>query len=340
MQDTARENSHAVSSFGPACRQAGCGLLTADYICINPMEKIHYTTCPICGSEKISACLTARDHTVSGESFVIMECAECSGRFTQDVPSPSAIGKYYQSSSYISHTDTREGIVNKLYHQVRKITLNKKKKLVQELTGLEKGSLLDIGAGTGLFAQTMSRAGWEVKGLEPDEGARKVAASMQVKLDDLTELFSLNPGSFDAITLWHVLEHVHELHRYLNQCKRLLSNSGRLIVAVPNYTSEDAKHYGSFWAAYDVPRHLYHFSPSSMKILLEQQGFLLEKLYPQWFDSFYVSLLSEKYMWGKTHLIKGSWEGLRSNMKASKKKDECSSLVYVAKGSDFSSGHH
>ncbi len=294
------------------------------------METIHYSSCPLCGSSQISSCLTAKDYTVSGEVFEIWECGKCKARFTQDVPIASAIGKYYQATSYISHTDTREGIVNKVYHQVRKITLNTKRNLVQKVTSLKTGKLLDIGAGTGLFAKTMQDAGWQVKGLEPDEGARKIAAGTNVQLEEPTALFNIPVQSFDAITMWHVLEHVHELHRYLDQCNQLLDANGKLIIAVPNYTSADAKHYESYWAAYDVPRHLYHFNPVSMQQLLAKHGFKIEKISPQWFDSFYVSLLSEQYKTGKTKLFKGAWEGLMSNLSAFGDRKKCSSLVYVA----------
>ena len=287
------------------------------------------TTCPLCGSANIDHCLTVKDHTVSRESFDIMHCSNCSGRFTQDVPSPAYIGKYYQSADYISHTDTREGIVNKLYHQVRKITLNQKKRLVEQVTARKKGKLLDVGAGTGLFVQTMRKAEWQVIGLEPDAGARKLAANMNINLDDPATLFTLPDASFDAITLWHVLEHVHELHQYLDQCRKLLAASGKLIVAVPNYTSADARHYGSNWAAYDVPRHLYHFSPAAMQMLMNKHDFRLVKTYPQWFDSFYVSLLSEQYKTGKSKLLKGAWEGMVSNFKAVGNKERCSSVIYV-----------
>src|SRR5437763_7886970 len=126
------------------------------------MERIHYDSCPICGSHDIQYGLTAVDHTVSGESFDIIHCNHCGGRFTQDVPSLSAVGGYYQSSKYISHSDTRKGIVNKMYHRVRKITLNRKRKLVEKVSYVRKGKLLDVGAGTGMFVQTMLDAGWNV----------------------------------------------------------------------------------------------------------------------------------------------------------------------------------
>jgi len=294
------------------------------------MEIIHYSACPVCNSTDISLALSAKDYTVSGETFAIYECGKCGARFTQDIPNPANIGKYYASSSYISHTDTSEGMVNKLYHRVRKITLDQKGKLVLRATGLQKGKLLDVGAGTGLFVLQMKERGWDTIGLEPDEGARKVAISKGVDLKESSDLFSLQTASFNAITLWHVLEHVHDLHNYLEQFRKLLTPSGKLIIAVPNYTSADAKYYGEYWAAYDVPRHLYHFSPSSMNALLNNHHFTLEKIHPQWFDSFYVSLLSEKYKTGKDKFVAGAWHGAMSNVKAIGSKEKCSSLIYVA----------
>ena len=295
------------------------------------MQTIHYSACPFCGSGEIIARLNAKDYTVSGEVFEIWECSDCTGRFTQDIPLISDIRKYYQATSYISHTNTREGVVNKLYHRVRKITLNTKKDLVQKVTSLKTGRLLDIGAGTGLFVKKMHNSGWQVTGLEPDEGARYIAAKAGMQLNNSNILFDLPPQSFDAITMWHVLEHVHELHRYLDQCNQLLTANGKFIVAVPNYTSHDASHYGSYWAAYDVPRHLYHFSPKAMQLLLERHRFKIENIAPQWFDSFYVSMLSEQYKTGQTKLLKGGWKGLTSNVHALKEKRKCSSLVYVAR---------
>jgi 2-polyprenyl-3-methyl-5-hydroxy-6-metoxy-1,4-benzoquinol methylase len=294
------------------------------------METIHFSSCPICGSKDIQYALSALDYTVSGESFQIMHCNTCTARFTQDIPTVESIARYYQSSKYISHTDTRKGIVNKMYHQVRKITLKQKRKLVEMVSGNAKGKLLDVGAGTGMFVQTMAASGWDVKGLEPDEGARKIAASSNILLADPSSLFSLEKNSFAVITLWHVLEHVHQLHEYIDQFHELLSPSGTLIIAVPNYTSHDAVHYGTNWAAYDVPRHLYHFSPRSMQGLLEKHHFTLRHVYPQWFDSYYVCLLSEQYKTGKMNLLRGAWQGAASNTAALTNKKRCSSLIYIA----------
>lgn len=291
---------------------------------------MHYSNCPLCGATAAGKVLEAKDYTVSGETFEIWECSACTARFTQDIPLPENIGRYYQSEKYISHSNTSKGLVNRLYHGVRKITLGQKRNLIKKVTGLDTGNLLDIGAGTGLFAETMRKTGWKVTGLEPDEAARRRAREMNIVLNDVADLFSLPPASFNVITLWHVLEHVHDIHGYLLQIEKLLQPGGRLIIAVPNYTSADAQIYGAYWAAYDVPRHLYHFSPAAMRSLLRRHNFSIQSMHPQWFDSFYVSMLSEQYKTGKSHLVRGAWNGLRSNMKALGAAGKCSSVIYVA----------
>jgi 2-polyprenyl-3-methyl-5-hydroxy-6-metoxy-1,4-benzoquinol methylase len=290
---------------------------------------IHYKVCPLCGAGAVSKVLEAKDYTVSGETFEIWECSTCTARFTQDIPSPAEIGRYYQSEKYISHSNTKQGLVNRIYHRIRKITLAQKRNLVKKATGLDTGNLLDVGAGTGLFAEVMRKGGWKVTGLEPDETARRRAREMNIVLNDIKDLFSLPQASFNAVTLWHVLEHVHDINGYLSQIGKLLHPGGKLIIAVPNYTSTDARLYGAYWAAYDVPRHLYHFSPAAMRRLLQQHSFKLESMHPQWFDSFYVSMLSEQYKTGKPNFIKGVWNGLRSNMKVPGEVEKCSSVIYV-----------
>jgi SAM-dependent methyltransferase len=239
------------------------------------------------------------------------------------------IGRYYQSVNYVSHSDTKKGLVNSLYHIVRNFTLKTKRNLIRKVTGLEQGALLDIGAGTGAFANKMKRAGWDVTGLEPEEKAREHAlTNYELTLQEPGELGRLPANQFDAISLWHVLEHVHQLHDYLERFLEILKPSGRLLIAVPNYTSYDAEIYKEYWAAYDVPRHLYHFSPKSMTILLEQKGFVVEQIRPMWFDSFYVSLLSEKYRKG-FFFLRPLWIALLSNIKAMKNFGKCSSVIYV-----------
>ncbi len=293
-------------------------------------QLIHYTNCPVCGSSRISKVIAAKDFTVSGETFGIMECNSCSLRFTQEVPDALSIAPYYKSEEYISHTNTSKGLINRLYQLVRKRTLKRKRKLVEKATGIRKGNLLDVGSGTGAFVKEMIAGGWNVTGLEPDADARKLATAVNgVTLTEMNQFYQLEPGTFDAITLWHVLEHVHELQPYIVQLKRLLKESGKLFIAVPNYTSKDAEIYKEYWAAYDVPRHLYHFSPKSMEALMQKQGLKLQQYLPMWYDSFYISLLSSKYKNGKPNLFASFFNGLRSNIKAMNNTKRCSSVIYV-----------
>lgn len=291
---------------------------------------INYTLCPVCGSAGISKVFKVKDNTASQEYFEIFHCSNCQVRFTQNAPSEATIGEYYKSENYISHTDTSKGVINRLYQTVRNISLNQKRKLLEKTTGLEKGNLLDVGSGTGYFASTMKKAGWNVTGLEPNEGARKVAQQAHsLDLLPVTELFSLPPNNFDAITLWHVLEHVHDVKKYVAAFKRLLTGNGKLFIAVPNYTSYDAKSYGSDWAAYDVPRHLYHFTPKTMQWLMKNEGLKIIEIKPMWFDSFYVSLLSSKYRNGNPNWFGAFWTGLVSNIHAMSDVKKCSSVIYI-----------
>lgn len=291
---------------------------------------INYTNCVCCGSAAISKVFTCKDYTASQEQFDVWKCSNCTFRFTQNVPDAAHIGPYYQAVEYISHSDTKKGLVNSLYHLVRNFTLKSKRNLLKKVTGLKHGVLLDVGAGTGAFAHTMANARWKVTGLEPDDIARTNALNnYNVELKALTELDLQQPANFDAITMWHVLEHVHDLHGYLEKFSQILKPAGRLLIAVPNYCSYDAQYYQQCWAAYDVPRHLYHFSVKSMEILLEQKGFVVEALKPMWFDSVYVSLLSEKYKNGKENLFRGAWTGMVSNLKALSDTRKCSSVIYI-----------
>ena len=293
---------------------------------------INYTSCPVCGSSRISPVFAVTDYTVSRQSFPIEECLDCSVRFTQGVPGPDEMAPYYHAESYISHSDSRKGLINRLYHFARKITLYQKKKIIANATGLQDGRLLDVGAGTGAFMQYMHTAGWDVTGLEPDLKARHNANEINgVRLLPMTELENFSANTFDVITLWHVLEHVHHLYDYLKNLKNIMKPGGALFIAVPNYTSYDASTYLTYWAAYDVPRHLYHFSPNSMRMLLAAQELKLQKVKPLWLDSFYISLLSEKYEAGHDRLVRAFLQGAKSNLKAWFNNEKCSSLIYIAR---------
>ncbi len=291
--------------------------------------KITRTECPGCKSRNISFVLKASDYTVSHEVFEIWQCNICTLRFTQSIPDKDEITAYYKSENYISHSNTDKGFVNFLYHKVRKRTLNAKRKLISESTGINAGYILDIGCGTGSFLNTMKQSGWRITGLEPDEIARAKAKelyNLDVHLPG--DLFNLPHSGFDVITMWHVLEHVHELQDYLTQLRFLLKPDGLIFIAVPNYTCYDESVYLKYWAAYDVPRHLYHFSPDAMINLLVDNKLKLKSIKPMLFDSFYVSMLSEKYK-TTNNLVKAFFVGLISNYKALKDVENCSSIIYI-----------
>lgn len=291
---------------------------------------IHYTHCPVCQGSQFTEVMKVKDHTVSGEIFPLLACGQCGFWLTQDIPSPERMAPYYQSDDYISHSNTSKGIINRLYQLVRKRTLKQKRKLIISRTGKGKGNLLDVGSGTGAFAAEMHLYGWEVTGLEPDEGARKLAREVnRMELRSIGDFFHLPLHSFDAITLWHVLEHVHDLNNYMQQFRELLKPGGKLFIAVPNHDSGDANIYKEYWAAYDVPRHLYHFTPAVMDQLVGNHGMRVLEYLPMWYDSFYISLLSSRYKNGKASLVNAFIAGLVSNWKALFNARKCSSVIYV-----------
>lgn len=291
---------------------------------------IVYDSCPNCRSKDINYVISTKDYTVSSEQFEIWECKNCTLRFTQNVPDNVAIGKYYQSEKYISHSDTSTGLINNLYHRVRKHTLIQKRNLIEGATGKKSGNILDVGAGTGAFLHTMKLSNWNTTGIEPDETAREKAKELYgISLENPDNFSNFSPENFEVITLWHVLEHVHDLHQYIFQLKKLLAPDGKIFIAVPNYTSADAKIYREFWAAYDVPRHLYHFSPKSMKDLLNSYGLKVDAIRPMWYDSVYVSMLSEQYKTGKSHPLKAFINGCYSNLLTFFDKRKCSSVIYI-----------
>lgn len=271
--------------------------------------------------------LTVKDYSVSQEIFDLVYDQELDMLITTPQPSLENLGKYYESVDYISHTDSKRSLFEKAYHFVKGIALKNKLNLINSLQP-EKGSILDIGAGTGDFLSVAKNNGWKTVGVEPSEKAKAIAKKKGVSFVEQTS--KLDNQSFDVISMWHVLEHVPNLENQIKELKRLLKPNGTLIIAVPNFKSFDAKHYGKFWAAYDVPIHFWHFSKSAIKILFDKEEMKLVKVLPMKFDSFYVSLLSEKYKTGKMNYLKAFFIGLRSNLKA-KQNLEYSSHIYILK---------
>lgn len=265
------------------------------------------------------------DYSVTEEEFELMYDEELQMLIT--TPHPKNLDKYYDSQYYISHTDAKSSLFDKLYQAVKKFNIRKKARLVKKQVPNGK-ELLDIGAGTGDFLLALKNRNWEVNGVEPNFDARMRAQEKGVNLN--IDIDSLPVKKYDVITLWHVLEHLPNLELQIKKIVSLLKNDGTLIIAVPNFKSYDANYYKEHWAAYDVPRHLWHFSKMSISKLFKKQKMEVVIIKPMVFDSFYVSLLSEKYKTGKQNYLKGFWTGLRSNMSAMSTK-ESSSLTYVLK---------
>ncbi|RAV29363.1 class I SAM-dependent methyltransferase [Sinomicrobium soli] len=275
--------------------------------------------------------LMCKDYTVSGELFALVRDEELQMLRTVPAPAEDRLPEYYKSENYISHTDGKRSLFEKCYHMVKRYALKQKLKYINR-ENPEKGRLLDIGAGTGDFLLVAKADGWQAEGIEPNTSARKRAKEKGISLrEESDEVFMEDrSGAYTSITLWHVLEHVPDLHRQISELKILLKREGTLFVAVPNFRSYDAEHYKSFWAAYDVPRHLWHFSPEAIKAVFQQHDMKVIRQIPMKFDAFYVSLLSEKYKTGKMNFLKAFRLGWRSNRKAASS-GQYSSLIYVIK---------
>lgn len=294
------------------------------------MNRLTIKVCPLCGGTHLERALTCVDHYATGEMFHLCRCRECGFLFTQDFPVEEEIGRYYETPEYISHSDTRKGMMNTVYHWVRSYMLGRKARLVEREAHRKGGRLLDIGTGTGYFAHAMSRRGWQVEAVEKSDAARAFAREhfgLDVKPAAAWQEFA--PESFDVITLWHVMEHLEPLNETWEQLHRLLTEKGVLIVAVPNCQSFDARKYGAYWAAYDVPRHLWHFTPATMQQFGSKHGFILAERYPMPFDAFYVSMLTEKQMRHSCAFLRGTATGTLAWFSALMKKERSSSMIYV-----------
>jgi 2-polyprenyl-3-methyl-5-hydroxy-6-metoxy-1,4-benzoquinol methylase len=274
--------------------------------------------------------LEVKDHSVSGETFQLIHNEQFEMLETFPQPIEQNLESYYETVDYISHTDTRRNLLENVYHIVRKITLRNKVNLINKNCKNGK-SLLDIGCGTGDFLLAAEKNGWNVCGIEPNDNARDIAnKKIKNQVYDANKIFELEAQNFDVITLWHVLEHLPNLEKQIENFKRLLKPNGTLIIAVPNFKSYDAKYYKSNWAAYDVPRHLWHFSKTAISELFLKENLTVVNIRPMLFDSFYVSLLSEKYKTGSMKPLNAFWRGFLSNIKGSLSK-EYSSHIYILK---------
>ena len=292
---------------------------------------VHYSECPLCSSKNIQLSIATEDYSISKEPFEIFGCGDCGFHFTQDAPAPEKIAPYYDSEGYLSHSDNKEGWFNQVYHIARRAMLRKKLRLIRRLTNGKR--LLDVGSGTGYFLNHMQQNGYHVTGVEIDETVRNVTLkNFGIKVNPPEALLEGNlPHKVDVITLWHVLEHLYDLDGYMQSMHRQLDDNGVMLIAVPNHTSYDAQHYGKYWEAYDVPRHLWHFSPKTVSHLAEKNGFKVvdQKRLP--LDPIYNSILSEKYQPRKLSFIFGAATGLISLLTSYFNPSRSTSPIYILK---------
>jgi len=291
---------------------------------------ISHTVCPLCSSGQIGLYLKCSDNLLTNEEFDIYRCSSCGFVFTNGYPEEENIGRYYDSSDYISHEDNAKGLVNRIYVPAREIMLRRKKEIIRSITGLKRGSLLDIGCGTGHFAGMMFRSGWDVTGIEPGTKAREYGINLfGIRVIHPAEISDLPDGSFDCITLWHVMEHFHDPSGYAREIRRLLKFGGTCIFALPNCSSYDADFFREHWAAWDVPRHLWHYNPVTFRIFAEKEGFSIYKTMALPLDVFYISILSFHNKGAGIPFIKGIITGKWFFLRSLFRKEKSSSLLYV-----------
>ena len=286
------------------------------------LEKI--LLCPICKGKSFGHHLKALDHNLSGDYFSISQCNNCGYRFTNPRPKEKTIGSYYKSDNYVSHNSSKRGIINKIYHVVRAYQFRKKHKEILSLKKTKENVLLDIGCGTGDFINYMKRKGWNVAGVEADQKARELAKK-KVDMEVYSSVSDEKLSKYDVITMWHVLEHIYDLDYFFKKTKLLLKENGVLVIAVPNSNSYDASYYGKDWYAYDPPIHVSHFRKKDIENISNIHGLKLEAIKPLIFDSYYISMLSEKK--SKNYSVFGLLRGFISNNKA-KRTGEYSSLTF------------
>lgn len=292
-------------------------------------EKVELMTCPVCGKANFRHFLSTKDYFLTNEKFNLDKCNHCDHVFTNPIPTLSTLSKYYDSPDYLSHTAAKWSITSSVYKLLRNQNIKNKYDLVKSFK--QGNSILDIGQGTGELLNYFKQKGWDVKGVEPNERAREFATTNYgTEVFDEPMLDKFEANRFDVISLWHVMEHVHDLGKRLKQITRLLDQNGYLFVAVPNIESPDSVKYGEKWAGLDVPRHLSHFTKKSMEYLLNMHDFKLIKMVPMKFDAYYVSLLSEKYLKNKLAILSAFSNGYRSNREA-KRENNYSSMIFVAK---------
>jgi 2-polyprenyl-3-methyl-5-hydroxy-6-metoxy-1,4-benzoquinol methylase len=297
------------------------------------MQRLHHKACPICESTSIEKTIQVKDFTVSKELYDLYRCSDCGFIFTQDIPDAEHIGPYYKSDDYVSHSNTKKGLFFQVYHRVREFMLSRKYKEILSNTILgSETKLLDIGSGRGYFLNYMQQKSFDCTGIEQDPDVRQAARDQfGLKILAPTELYQLEDNQFDVITMWHVLEHIHDFRGYLQKIKSLLKKDGLLVVALPNPGCADQLMYKEFWAGWDVPIHLWHFSPKNAEDLMAQYQFKMIDKRRLPFDPFYLSILASKERGDSMPMLRGFFNGFRAYFKSLSDINASTSLTYYFK---------
>lgn len=289
--------------------------------------------CPISGSREYEVVGHVKDNLISKQQFPLLRNLLSGLLITGEAPPESELGQYYQSEEYISHSDSHKGLINIIYQLARRITLPAKQRIIKKyLPGTPAcQTILDVGCGTGHFAGMLRKKWYNVLTVEQSETARRYAKENfgLVSFTSLTEV-DIAPLSVDLITLWHVLEHIDNLPEHFVCFRRLLKSSGILMLALPNHSGFDARYYGEQWAAYDAPRHLWHFTPETIASLARKEGFELIEKKPMRLDAYYISILTEQQR-GRSKacaISKAIWIGTCGLIRSLFKSSEASSLIY------------
>ena len=248
---------------------------------------------------------SVRDELTSNDSFNLYWDKKRKIAWT-DVSNTKDLSKYYKSDQYISHNTMNKSFIQILYNVVRSIMFHYKYRTLKSFVKpLDK--LLDIGCGVGNFLSFMGKKNLNVTGVENNSIALEICKKKNLKVYDSIE--NLSDELFDIVSLWHVLEHLPRPNKIIEKIYDLLSSEGVLVIAVPNFSSHDREHYQNRWAALDVPRHLWHFTPDGLEEMLSSAGFELLKKNPLFFDVFYISFLSEKHKGNKLAFILAAIKG-------------------------------
>ena len=234
---------------------------------------MQHVSCNLCGSDDYQVIWRGKDWAYgSPGSFDMVRCRQCRLVYLNPRPTLDEIGAYYPQE-YEPYRRTARALRSPLLELHQRLKLRSRVRAVTRLA--TEGRLLDVGCGSGGFLREMSRLdGWQVSGIEiSSQMARFAREQLGLEVSQGTlEDARLPAGTFDVVTMWDVLEHVHDPQETLRYVERILKPGGWLLVSTPNADSVDARLFGRYWIGLDMPRHLYVFSRETLEATLRKAG--------------------------------------------------------------------